>query len=95
MELIARFHIDTELVAKFKDHETLIADFGNVSMGGGSDIPSYNGDYTVIPKTTIQKLETKEKRMLDDVTIREIPSYKVSNDKGGTTFVIGKELLNG
>lgn len=48
----------------------------------------YSGGYKIIPKVTEQTLLTKEKIMLDDVTIKEIPSYNVSNTVGGTTFYI-------
>lgn len=54
---------------------------------------NYTGDYLVIPSTIGQVLETKGKRMVDDVTITAIPSYTVSNPTG-TTFIIG-EKING
>ena len=48
----------------------------------------YKGEYKVTPKVTEQTLPTKEKIMLDDVTVKSIPSYNVSNTVGGTTFYI-------
>ena len=41
------------------------------------DLPTYDGEITVTPK---------------DVQVKEIPQYSVSNDAGGTTFIIGKEV---
>lgn len=52
----------------------------------------YQGDYEVIPKRETQILNTKEKVMSDDVTIREIPFYQTSNLSGGTTCYIAKEV---
>lgn len=51
-------------------------------------IETYDGDYTVIPKTTEQNIQTKNKMMKDNVTIRQIPFHEFSNDSG-TTAVIG------
>lgn len=57
-----------------------------------SGVDDYKGPYTVIPDTESQKLETKDKRMTDDVNVKEIPTYEVSNNTG-TTFYIGKEVI--
>lgn len=51
-------------------------------------IETYEGDYTVIPKTTEQELYTKNKMMKDNVTVQKIPYHEISN-KTGTTVVIG------
>ncbi len=51
-------------------------------------IESYEGDYTVIPKTTEQEMHTKNKMMKDNVTIQQIPFHEFSNETG-TTVVIG------
>lgn len=48
----------------------------------------YEGDYSVIPRATEQTLPTKEKLMLDDVSVKAIPTFEVSNATGGTTFYI-------
>ena len=47
----------------------------------------YDGEYVVIPKTIEQTLETKNKHMTDDVTVREIPYYAVSNLTGLTVYI--------
>lgn len=73
-------------------NQTFAANFGEVQtvtqyVGGGV----YEGDYEVIPRTVEQTMPTKEKVMLDDVTVKAIPTYEVSNGAGGQTFYIAKE----
>lgn len=51
-------------------------------------IETYDGDYTVIPKVSEQRMQTKNKMMKDNVTIEQIPFHEVSNETG-TTVVIG------
>lgn len=52
----------------------------------------YDGPYEVIPKVFSQTLRTKEKRMEDDVAIREIPYYETTNYKNGITVIIADRL---
>lgn len=59
--------------------------------GGGEKLPPYTGNYEVQPKITEQILKTKNKSMLDDVTVYQIPFKEVSNPEGGTTVTIGLE----
>lgn len=71
----------------------LPADFGEIQtvtkyVGG----EPYEGDYSVTPKVTAQTMPTKEKVMLEDLTINSIPLYSVSNNSGGNTIYIGKEI---
>ena len=56
------------------------------------DIPEYQGVYDVIPKVVEQRMETKNKVMRDDVTIKSIPFFNVSNTSGGSTVYIGNEV---
>lgn len=51
--------------------------------------PTYEGDYIVTPMVTEQILETQDKVMRSDLTVKEIPTYAVSNESGGNTFIIG------
>lgn len=52
--------------------------------------PVYEGEYEVIPRLNIdQILETRNKRMLADVTVHEIPVTVTTNPHGGRTVVIG------
>lgn len=48
----------------------------------------YEGEYIVTPKVEAQTMPTKEKVMLDDVTIKAIPYAEVSNNANGTTVTI-------
>lgn len=69
------------------------ADFGEITkvteyVGG----EPYDGEYTVTPKVEAQTLPTKEKVMLDDVTVKAIPFFNVSNTSGGSTVYIGSEV---
>lgn len=65
------------------------------NVGGTSQIPPYEGEYVVTPKTyDEQVLPTKNKRMINNLTVKKIPQYEVSNDSG-YTLIIGDESLNG
>lgn len=59
-----------------------------VSVGG----ESYEGEYEVTPKVLSQTLPTAKKLMKDDVMIKAIPYFDVSNHAGGQTIYIGSEL---
>ena len=52
----------------------------------------YKGDYEVTPKVNEQSLKTKNKRMTDDVKVKSIPFFNVSNTSGGSTAYIGSEV---
>lgn len=56
------------------------------------DVDYYDGDYTVTPKVEKQELATRQKFLTEDVKIKEIPFFEVSNNEGGQTVFIGKEL---
>lgn len=60
---------------------------GHISITIGHEY--YTGNYNVTPKIEQQVLETRDKLMSDDVTVKGIPFYEVSNPQGGTTFIIG------
>ncbi len=73
--------------------QTFNVDFGDVQtvtkyVGG----TPYDGDYTIIPKVSEQTMPTKEKVMIDDVLVKAIPFFNVSNTSGGSTVYIGKEV---
>jgi len=61
-----------------------------IELGAGGRLPNYDGYYIVTPKITEQKLDTKNKSMIDDVTVLEIPTDEVGNEFG-TTFAIARE----
>lgn len=56
------------------------------------DVPEYQGAYDITPKVVEQRMETKDKLMTDDVTIKSIPFFNVSNTSGGSTVYIGNEV---
>lgn len=64
---------------------------GKVGISTSGVTEQYAGNYTVIPKLDQQVLKTKQKVMTDDLTVKGIPVYEVSNISGGTTFYIAKE----
>lgn len=54
--------------------------------------PVYFGEYEVTPKTYEETvLPTKDKRLTDNVSVKKIPQYEVSNQSGGETLIIGDE----
>ena len=64
-----------------------------VTRTSANDIPVYDGPYEAIPKVEAQTLHTAKKLMTDDVTVHGVPFYEVSNDQGGNTVYIAKELI--
>ena len=68
------------------------AKWKNDNKTGISSGEIYDGEYVVIPKVTEQSLPTAEKFMEDDVTIKSIPYFNVSNTAGGSSVYIGSEL---
>lgn len=55
------------------------------------DAKKYDGEYTVEPDWHDQTLETKDKIMVDDMTVKTIHMWEFDNDAGGVTCVIGPE----
>ena len=53
------------------------------------DIDTYEGPYNVTPRVYQQTLETKDKLMVDDVTVEIIPLNTVLNISNGYTATIG------
>jgi len=49
--------------------------------------PIYEGPYTVVPEVNAQMLQTKDKKMTDNVTVTAIPYYEVSNTSGLTVYI--------
>lgn len=50
----------------------------------------YDGTYNVTPQFGGEvTLETKNKAMTDDVTVKKMPQYEVSNNAGGKTLILG------
>ena len=52
------------------------------------DVPLYEGEYEVTPAVGEQILPTAQKLMEENVTVKAIPIFNVSNTSGGSTFYI-------
>lgn len=51
-------------------------------------LPEYEGEYTITPSVKEQTMQTKNKTMTNDVTIKAIPYAEVTNNSGGSTVTI-------
>lgn len=56
--------------------------------------PEYSGPYDITPLFTAQVLPTAKRLMQQDLTIKKIPQYEVTNDSNGYTLIIGEEYYN-
>ena len=56
------------------------------------EAPPYEGEYEVTPKVAEQTLPTAQKLLEEDVHIKKIPYFEVSNTSGGNTVYIGNEV---
>lgn len=76
---------------KLNTSENLTVGFKELQRYDGA-VTNYEGDYTIVPKPNeAQVLATAGKRMTDNLTVKEIPYYEVSNTVGKTAY-IGKEV---
>lgn len=62
---------------------------GFVNVGGMISQEPYEGSYEVTPTIEQQILQTKNKTMVDDLTIKSIPYAEVTNTSNGITVTIG------
>ena len=74
---------------KFQEDDSFSVTFEEVIEVHHGEDP-YLGPYVVIPKRRDQILETKNKTMKDDVTVKEVPWIEVSNTDG-TTYIIASD----
>lgn len=84
------------------DKKNIDLDINNgksVNIGGLEDsvftyqAPVYEGEYDITPKAyEEQVLQTKEKTLLENVTVQKVPYYEVSNGSGGNTVNIAIEI---
>ena len=52
--------------------------------------PTYEGEYTVVSQLEADTtMQTKGKKMAQDVTVLKIPQHAVSNEAGGITLILG------
>lgn len=72
---------------------TLNVCFGSITKVVGDGHPQYQGPYKVTPSTEPQVLYTAKQVMDKNVHVESIPFYDVSNNAGGKTVYIGKEII--
>lgn len=72
------------------DNTNFLTDFGSVTEYGGKP---YQGSYIVTPTVDGTILPTKNLIMIDDLTIKSIPYYQVTNPADGDTVYIGSEVI--
>lgn len=69
-----------------------IANDGTVIPEDVQCVAEYKGTYTTVSKFGDDVvLETKDKAMTDNVTVKKMPQFEVSNDAGGKTLILGDE----
>lgn len=66
----------------------ITVDFGSLSVGRCRH-ETYDGTYEVTPTFSKQTLNTYNKLMTDDLTVRPIEVSRTSNPQGGNTIFIG------
>ena len=58
-----------------------------VMKNEGAAYPHYEGVFEIIPTTSDQLLDTDHKVVMEDILVKEIPTYVTSNEYG-VTFII-------
>lgn len=56
--------------------------------------PEYSGPYDITPLFSAQTLPTAKRLLQQNITIKKIPQYEVTNDSNGYTLIIGEEYYN-
>ena len=85
---------DTIFDVEFAASDTIF-DIGveNLQVITVSDLPPYEGAYTVDPLAkSATVLPTKGKSMADNITVNKIRQLEVSNTAGGNSLIIGEDL---
>lgn len=68
---------------------------GNITYGvGEGDVsPIYEGDYNILPLAFQETvLPTKDKKLINDIVVKEIPYFETSNPSGGNTVYIAGQI---
>ena len=86
--------LDKKLNVDFRTrNEKIKVDFEHLQVVSDNvGVDYYKGNYTVTPKVEKQELATRQKFLTENVKIKEIPFFEMSNLEGGQTVFIGKEL---
>lgn len=88
MKMRVKFNEIESFCARFIQTEcTFHPFFGEIVTIRSDEV--YDGEYNVIPRVYEQKLETKDKLMLNDVTVEVIPLARTLNVTNGYTVTIG------
>jgi hypothetical protein len=67
--------------------------FNNIQIVAERNVADlYAGSYEVTPEVDAQTLSTAKKLMTEDLTVKAIPFFDVSNNSGGRTVYIAKEV---
>ena len=72
------------------DNTNFLTDFGSATEYSSKP---YQGSYIVTPTVDGTILPTKNLIMIDDLTIKSIPYYQVTNPADGETVYIGNEVI--
>lgn len=77
-----------ELRIGFQEQQQMQVVFENAQyINTNADI--FTGSYEISPRVEAQTIPTADKRMTEDMTIKAIPYYEVSNNENGKTIIIG------
>lgn len=82
--------LDAKFASSNMQVGTKFANYQEVTIH--KDVDPYTGAYEVTPKVEAQTVPTAQKFMTEDMKIKAIPFYDVSNTSGGSTVYIGKEI---
>lgn len=89
MEFNVEFSLLDAFDVAFDSPSDFDTDFGALYEISPADTEVYRGAYSVEPDFTEQVLATKNKMLIDDVTVNAIEVQRVSNTSGGKTVYIG------
>lgn len=82
--LIGKLTTNTQITGTLNTNSQLS---GTVINGEGISRSYYSNSYEVAPQTSSQTLDTKEKIMTDDITIKPIPYRETPNQYGDTVYI--------
>lgn len=92
MSALAEVGVLTGVLSVKTNLTGVLSQTGNLSGGvmafNGNYAP-YVGEYIITPDFSEQTLQTRNKRMADDVTVKPIQVESVTNLGGGRTVYIG------
>lgn len=72
-----------------KTNEYFELEFNNYQQVISSEVPKYEGEYTVIPEVEKKEVPTRQKFLEQNIEVLAIPYLEVANSAGGETVTIG------